>query len=432
MDYVVDPDQDERMYPGEWEPVKEKGIRKFLGWNGEGMLYDIDRTDKYGWLCTAGTPIRNSEGKVSCFLLVDVSIANVLTGMKAYALQITVAIIAVTVLVAWKLNRHMKKNLVDPINEIAEAAKEYVVDRKAGVRDTDHFSMLNIRTGDEVENLTLVMADMENDLAEYEEHLTKITAEKERIGAELTLASAIQESSVPSDFPAFPDRNDFDIYGVMDPAKEVGGDFYNYFLIDDDHLVMMIGDVSGKGVPAALFMMVTNILLSDKAQLGSSPAEVLAHANRTLCAKNKAEMFVTVWLGILELSTGRLTAANAGHEYPVIKHGDGCFEMLKDRHGFVIGGMEESKYSEYDVILEKGSKIFVYTDGVPEATDSGNRLFGTERMLEALNKDPNADPEHILANVRRAVDGFVKDAEQFDDLTMLCVEYKGDCGEKEI
>ena len=426
MVYIADPSDEDFMYPGEWEPVTEVGLRKFLDWDGEGMLYDIDRTEKYGWMCTAGTPIKNAEGKTSCFLLVDVSIANVRTGMKAYALQITVAVIAVTSLVAWGLLSHMKKTLVDPINQIAEAAAEYAGDRKNGIRDTDHFSMLNIRTGDEVENLKYVMADMENDLAEYEEDLTRITAEKERIGAELSLASNIQENSVPNSFPAFPDRKDFDIYAAMDPAKEVGGDFYNFFFTDEDHLVLMIGDVSGKGIPAALFMMVTNILLSDKAILGASPSEMLDHANKAICMRNPAEMFVTVWVGILELSTGKLTAANAGHEYPAVMHPGGDFELLKDKHGFVVGGMDDCAYGEYELKLEKGSKLFVYTDGVPEATDKENRLFGTERMLDALNEARDQSPEEILASVRSSVDGFVKDAEQFDDLTMLCIEYKGE------
>jgi sigma-B regulation protein RsbU (phosphoserine phosphatase) len=211
----------------------------------------------------------------------------------------------------------------------------------------------------------------------------------------------------------------------MDPAKEVGGDFYDFFLIDDDHLCMVMADVSGKGVPAALFMMASKIILANNAQMGKSPAQILTDTNAAICANNKEEMFVTTWLGILELSTGKLMAANAGHEYPVIKQADGGFELYKDRHGFVIGGMDGAKYREYELRLEPGARLFVYTDGVPEATNAENELFGTDRMLEALNIDPNASPKTAMQNVRSAVDAFVKDAEQFDDLTMLCLEYKG-------
>ena len=211
----------------------------------------------------------------------------------------------------------------------------------------------------------------------------------------------------------------------MNPAKEVGGDFYDFFLVDDDHLCMVIADVSGKGVPAALFMMSTRFIVSNYAKMGKSPAEILTRANDEICANNQEDMFVTVWLGILEISTGRLTASNAGHEYPVLRKADGHFELFKDKHGMVIGGMEGVKYKQYEVMLEPGTKIFQYTDGVPEATDAENNLFGTERMILALNKDPAASPEQILKNVRSSVDDFVKDAEQFDDLTMLCLEYKG-------
>ena len=240
---------------------------------------------------------------------------------------------------------------------------------------------------------------------------------------ELETAANIQETMLPHIFPAFPDRREFDLYAAMDPAKEVGGDFYDFFLIDDDHLCMVMADVSGKGIPAALFMMISKVILQSCAMLGQSTAEILNKTNEALCSSNQVEMFVTVWLGIMEISTGKVSAANAGHEYPILKKGD-RFEMFKDRHGFVIGGMDGIKYKEYQFQMEEGDKLFLYTDGVPEATDAGNNMFGIDRMIDALNQDPEASPQQILINVRRAVDGFVQDAEQFDDLTMLCMEYK--------
>jgi sigma-B regulation protein RsbU (phosphoserine phosphatase) len=187
----------------------------------------------------------------------------------------------------------------------------------------------------------------------------------------------------------------------------------------------VIGDVSGKGIPAALFMMVTNILISDRTTMGGSPAEILSFVNDNICPRNQAEMFVTVWLGILEISTGRLTAANAGHEYPALKRPDGSFALLKDKHSFVVGGMEGVKYREYELQLEPGTKLFLYTDGVPEATDAGNAMFGAQRMLAALDRASEGTPEELLRSVRGSVDEFVGDAEQFDDLTMLCLHYRG-------
>ena len=281
-------------------------------------------------------------------------------------------------------------------------------------------------TKDEVQILAESFAGLSAKTRNYIAKITEITAEKERIGAELSLATRIQADMLPNIYPAFPDRKEFDIYATMNPAREVGGDFYDFFLIDKDHLCMMIADVSGKGVPAALFMMASRIILASNAKQGKSPAEILTFANESICQNNREEMFVTVWLGILEISTGKLTAANAGHEYPVLKHPDGTFEIFKDKHGLVIGGMDGVKYQEYEIQLRPGSKLFLYTDGVPEATDAEGKQFGMDRMVDALNIQPDGDPTEMLANVRRAVDEFVKDAEQFDDLTMLGLEYKGD------
>ncbi|MBO4406314.1 MAG: PP2C family protein-serine/threonine phosphatase, partial [Clostridia bacterium] len=249
--------------------------------------------------------------------------------------------------------------------------------------------------------------------------------EQKRVEEELRMARELQMSALPMEFPPFPDREEFCLYASMTPAKEVGGDFYDFFLVDEDHLGLIMADVSGKGIPAALFMMACKIILQSCAMLGNSASEILTKTNEAICSNNPEEMFITVWLGILEISTGKLTAANAGHEYPVLKRADGGFELFRDKHGFVAGSMEGIRYQEYELQLCPGDKLFVYTDGVREARDADGKQFGTERMLAALNESRDAEPEKILKSVRRAVDAFVKDAEQFDDLTMLCMEYRG-------
>jgi len=249
--------------------------------------------------------------------------------------------------------------------------------------------------------------------------------DKSRIETELSMASSIQADMIPSVFPAFPERPEFDIFASMNPAKEVGGDFYDFFLIDEDHLCLVIADVSGKGVPAALFMMASKIILANNAMITKSPAATLTNANNAICANNREEMFVTVWLGILELSTGKLTAANAGHEYPIISKPNGQFEVIKDKHGFVVGGASGMKYQEYEIQLEPGSKLFIYTDGIPEANNKKKELFGLDRLVNALNKDASKSPKDITEQVKNDVDSFVQSAEQFDDLTMLCLEYIG-------
>ena len=252
--------------------------------------------------------------------------------------------------------------------------------------------------------------------------LLKTRAKVEATEADLRVGTEIQTGSLPTDFP---DRPEFEIFASMDPAKEVGGDFYDFFMIDDDHLAIVIADVSGKGVPAALFMMSSKIYINDHAMIGGTPAEILERVNKLVCANNKAHMFVTVWLGILEISTGKLTTASAGHEYPMINI-NGKYEMLKDKHGLAIGAMDIAKYKNTEIQLKKGDSIFVYTDGVAEATDANNELFGTDRTVEALNAIPKgASQKEVLAGVRVAVDAFVKEAPQFDDLTMVGLKYFG-------
>ena len=427
--YIADPmDDEEASLPGDWEHVNEKGMRKFLDWDGEGRLYDAGKTENYGWLATSGVPIRNEAGEPVAFVLSDVSLENVANGMKSFVLQYSLAMFVLINLISILMAQRTKKTLAAPINKIAHAAQAYVEDKINNADTTGHFENLNISTGDEIENLALIMADMESGLAEYETQLTAVTAEKERVGAELALATRIQADMLPNIFPAFPDRREFDIYASMVPAKEVGGDFYDFFLVDDDHLALVMADVSGKGVPAALFMMMTKIMLQNQAMNGKSPKDVLKAVNDQICRNNREEMFVTVWLGILELSTGKLTAANAGHEKPILKAPGSVFDLVDDRHGFVIGGMEGIRYKEYTLDLEPGSMLFLYTDGVPEATNADNELFGTMRMLTALNDDKDASPPQILGNMTKSIQTFVADAPQFDDLTMLCLQYFGSTG----
>ena len=278
------------------------------------------------------------------------------------------------------------------------------------------------RTGDEIEILANTFGKLSDQMEEYLRHILAMTAEKERVGTELALATRIQADMLPNKFPAFPDRQEFHVFASMTPAKEVGGDFYDFFFVDDDRLALVIADVSGKGIPAAMFMMMAKNMIQNQAMAGHSPQEVLGTVNQLICENNKEEMFVTVWFGILDLASGILTAANAGHEYPVVKTPDGPFEVFKDKHGFVLGTMEGIRYKEYEMHLEPGAKLFVYTDGLSEAQNSEEELFGRDRIVQALNSAMDEPPEGLLRAVDEAVGEFVGDAEQFDDLTMLCVK----------
>lgn len=277
----------------------------------------------------------------------------------------------------------------------------------------------------EIGQLSEDFIELTSEIDHYIDSIEQITKENERITAELELASKIQSSMLPSIFPAFPERGDVDIYAVMDPAREVGGDFYDFFFIDPDHLGIVIADVSGKGIPGALFMMISKVILQNCASIGGSPAEIMKRTNKMICANNKEEMFVTIWFGILDVSSGQMKAVNSGHEYPAFRKKDGKFELMKGKHNIATGIMEGVSYSEYEIQMNPGDKIFLYTDGVPEATSKEMELYGTDRLIDALNQKGDGTPYDILMEVRHSVNEFVKDAEQFDDLTMMCVEYRG-------
>ena len=265
---------------------------------------------------------------------------------------------------------------------------------------------------------------MYSDVREYIGQLETVTAEKERIGAELDVAKHIQGSMLPCIFPAFPERKEIDIYATMEPAKEVGGDFYDFFMVDERHLAIVMADVSGKGVPAALFMVIGKTLIKDHTTPGRDLGKVFTEVNDLLCESNSEELFITAFEGVLDLYTGEFVYVNAGHEMPFICKAGGDFEPYKIRAGFVLAGMEGMKYKAGSMNLEPGDKIFQYTDGVTEATNINNELYGMERLGAILNKVKNGSPSEILPYVKKDIDEFVGEAPQFDDITMLCLEYK--------
>ena len=369
---------------------------------------------------TAMIPLKNSAGEVVGIVCVQQQLDILLQARNTYLQRVTIAFVLFILLVIVGLSLYLNRAVLRPLKQISEEATRFSEENVTAEKKLQE----TIRSRDEIGQLAVSIDNMEEQVRLYIENLTRVTAEKERIGAELALATRIQTAMLPHVFPPFPDRQEFDIFASMDPAKEVGGDFYDFFLIDDDHLCLVMADVSGKGIPAALFMMASKIIIQSCAMLGNSPGEILTKTNEAVCSNNPEEMFVTVWLGILEISTGKLTAANAGHEYPALMRAGGRFELFRDKHGLVIGAMEGLRFKQYELQLAPGDKLFVYTDGVTEAMDEKNDLFGTDRMLAALNRAPDGSAEQILKNVREEIDGFVKDAEQFDDLTMLCLEYR--------
>lgn len=367
---------------------------------------------------TTLVPIQNRDGDVTALMCVQRPMREMENAFRPYVLLILSVVLFMVILISALATLFLKNSIIHPVEKVSKEATRFAKESAKGE------PLGKISRYEDIQNLADSIDRMETDMVSYIDNLTAVTAEKERMGVELSIAAQIQANSLPDVFPAFPNRNEFDIYALMDPAKEVGGDFYNFFLIDDDHLALVIADVSGKGIPAALFMMVTNILISDRTMMGGTPGEILSFVNENICARNRADMFVTVWLGILEISTGKLTASNAGHENPVIYRKSKHFEVFKDPHGFVIGGLEGMRYKDYEIRLNKGDKLFLYTDGLPEATDSDQKLYTVERMAKELNLYHDGSPQEIIEGMQISVNDFVGDAPQFDDLTMLCIEIK--------
>ncbi len=378
---------------------------------------EITNDETFGYVGSTYYPIYNSKGEPAGQVGVDLAMTNILSKTVGSIVILVLSVLLITGLSIAAMYFSIRKKVVRPLGQLTDAAKETVENIESG-REL----RLNIRTGDEMETLASSFERMYHDLRDYVKENAAITAEQERIETELSLAAKIQEDMLPN---TFPDREDFDIFASMTPAKEVGGDFYDFFMIDDDHLALVMADVSGKGVPAALFMMMTMIMIRNQALTGKSPGDVLSSVNEQICSNNKEQMFVTVWLGILELSTGKLTASNAGHEKPIVKHPGGDYEMIMDRHGLVIGAMDGIRYRDYELQLYPGSKLFIYTDGLMEATDETDGLFGSERALETLNRAKDASPHELLEFVKSEVKRFEGSAPRFDDLTMLCLEYTG-------
>ena len=284
------------------------------------------------------------------------------------------------------------------------------------------------KTGDEIQVLAESFAAISQKAMQYMDEIKRVTAEKERIGVELEMAKEIQSSQLPSIFPPYPDRSEFDIFASMNPAKEVGGDFYDFFMTDENHLCLVMADVSGKGVPAALFMMIAKILIKNRVQGGEDLGDAISNVNNQLIEGNLLDMFVTVWLGALDIRTGDGTAVNAGHEHPVIRRAGGKYELVTYKHSVALATMEDIPYREHHFHLDPGDSLFVYTDGVPEANNEEGDFFGTDRMLDALNKDPEANAVDVILNMTEALDEFMAGADQFDDITMLCVKYFGPQG----
>ena len=376
---------------------------------------------------TSVYPVEDADSGVVAIVGVVKNMDLLTSAKNSYICQIILieALIAILSGVVWVV--YMRRRIVVPVQQLSEAALNMVEHLEDG-----NSPELVVKHEDELRELADSFATMYREVGAYIAKLETVTAEKERIGAELDVAAKIQSSMLPCIFPAFPDRNEFDIYATMDPAKEVGGDFYDFFMVDADHLAFVVADVSGKGVPAALFMVIGKTLIKDHTGLHDDLGEVFTEVNNILCASNSEEMFITAFEGVLNLKTGELRYVNAGHEIPFLCRKGGVFEPFKVRAGFVLAGMQGIRYRAGSIQLEPGDKVFQYSDGIPEAINSEKAPYGMKRLESVLAKNSEKAPSELLPLVKADVDAFVGDADQFDDITMLCIEFKGNGRKAEI
>ena len=373
--------------------LKGKKFRSFKSW--------LDN----GWLMTVNIP----ENEI---------FRHVEKQNKNFSIIISVIILALLLLAYYFINEFINK----PIEEVTNGVKRLATG--------DLTTKIYINSKDELGLLSTTFNSMTSQLTESLELIAHERAEKERISAELSIATKIQASMLPFIFPPFPQRHEFDIYASMVPAKEIGGDFYDFYMVDDDTLAFVVADVSGKGIPAALFMVITQTLMKNNVQHQKTPKEVFDLVNNMLCENNEESIFVTAFLGYLQLSTGLLTYVNAGHNPPLIKskpnaYSDYEFNWLSSNENFILAIIENIDYEEHQIYLQPGDELFLYTDGVTEAMNRDNVLFSEKRLIETLNKNIKLNPKELVLFIKENVDIFTGDEEQTDDITLLSMKYFG-------
>ena len=400
----------------------ESGVKE-ITFNGEDFYLAYAPMPDIGWsfgMIVSEEKILKSTHGAHDYLLAQIeNMQDKINSEHSYMNEIAVAVPIALLVILFLMGTKLSQQFVKPINELSDGVREIAsgnLDKK-----------LDVKTGDELEHLAICFNAMTDELKTYMANLEKETAEKERIATELDVAKDIQNGMLPKDFPA---RADFELFATMTPAKKVGGDFYDFYFLDETHLAITVADVSGKGISAALFMVISKTILSNFAETfykQNGLAPVVAAANEQLCANNEAMMFVTAFIGVLDLETGEFTFVNAGHNPPVVYRAEtNRCEFLDVQKNFVLGPMDGIPFAEQKINFKRGDLIFIYTDGVTEALNVKEEEYLPDRLINFMNStDCAADLETLLANVRADLSEHVGDAEQSDDITMFALRFKG-------
>ena len=383
----------------------------------------ISNDSDFGYLISAFEVMRDAQGNPILIVGADMSMKDINTTLNAYIILVSSIALLIFVLFITIYLLFLNKSIINPLQVIVDNATDFVninLDENLG-----EIVALNIdvKTGDEIEILAEAFNKMTSDISRYIKELTSVTSERERIETELRIATLIQEGMLPRNFE-YPDRNEFTLYASMRAAKDVGGDFYDFFFVDDDHFCITIGDVSGKGVPAALFMAMTKATVKDLVLRHLPVDEVMTEANINLCNNNEQGMFVTLLIAVINVKTGVFQWCDAGHDPAIIWKKDGTVEMLTGKKGFVCAGMETAKYKMNESQIEKGDIIYLYTDGIPEANNTKNEFYGLERLKALVASKEEHDIKSLCADILADVDEFADTEPQFDDITMLGFKFE--------
>ncbi|MBU4540806.1 MAG: SpoIIE family protein phosphatase [Firmicutes bacterium] len=378
----------------------------------------ITNESEFGYLISAVNVLKDAQGNAVLIVGADMSMDDIDSTLFNYIILVSFIAALILILFITIYLLFLNKSIIDPLQVIVDNATDFV---NTNIDDNlSEIVALNIevRTGDEIEILAEAFNKMTSDIIRYIKELTSATSERERIETELRIATLIQEGMLPRNFE-YPDRNEFTLYASMRSAKDVGGDFYDFFFVDDDHFCITIGDVSGKGVPAALFMAMTKATVKDLVLRRLPVDEVMTEANINLCNNNEQGMFVTLLIAVINVKTGVFQWCDAGHDPAIIWKKDGTVEMLTGKKGFVCAGMETAKYKMNESQIEKGDIIYLYTDGIPEANNTKNEFYGLERLKTLVASKDEHDIKSLCADILADVDEFADTEPQFDDITML-------------
>ena len=414
-------------YNGELKNIVRRAMKGESGFSeltldSEEYYVAYDQVETVSWISMTFVPKEDLE-RPTDLLLSDLNEQFDRTleeqgGFLDRDLGIMISLLIILIAVTMAVAIHLAKSMTQPIHEITEQVKEF---------DEEHlvFEMKDsYRTGDEIEVLASAFGALSERIRLYIEEVFKMSRERETVAAELAMAASIQSGMLPVIFPAFPDREDFDVYAIMNPAREVGGDFYDFFLVDDFHICVLVGDVSGKGVPAAMFMAISKALIKDQILQAIPISEAANRVNQTLCENNEAGLFVTSWMGVLDLRTGVMTYVDAGHNAPILHRKNGKCEFLDSKKCVPLAFLDDFRYKSTTIQLHPGDRLFLYTDGATEARNPEREFFGDDRLLAVLEKAVEKKPQMILTETLQALNGFMSGEPQYDDITMLLLDYE--------